>query len=526
MKESVVASSFTNSVPENIAISEEDRFWSTEGYYKKKLSESDFISPETAEKIVDADENVDYLDSNVPAKSDYEMTEDPEYHRMTEAIDNEESLIIDYLNKTESPSFEEFCTEADVPGSFKLKQKYDSLLKSMKYEEKEYSSFAKELLQANKSFHEEALTPKQTADEKYDSMYDAVKGIIDGTSLKKHAFICGQAGVGKSWYVKKSFNDNWASSPLKAQGYIYSFDKGSIGKSTTALTAYLYSHRDREIIVLDDCDGFLKSGDDEVLNLLKGVLDSENIVGNLQPIHTNPSIRKMAGQYVTDRSAKDTDVYKPSVREHLVHINERLLDEGILSVSIDGKEAARSCISLREADMLRGKDKLPPVPADFTFSSRLIMISNLAPKEVNDAFRSRCIVIPLVLTHKEFCAHLKDILPGMMKELETSLPKKVVFEIRDTVYEWLSALIELEGQTLFGKKIIIRCPLQFRLIPDFAQMFYMAMVSYMEKYREDLEKIEGSKMFSVIAQGIQPRVVRQMIDTLSDDVYRGDSSKS
>lgn len=39
---------------------------------------------------------------------------------------------------------------------------------------------------------------KEAVDAKYDAIYDVVANIIEGKSFKKHAFICGDAGVGKS----------------------------------------------------------------------------------------------------------------------------------------------------------------------------------------------------------------------------------------------------------------------------------------------------------------------------------------
>ena len=501
------SSGFSACAPEHVVGVQKQEFWPTENVYTRMNEMIDFIKPEAALELVDAGLSIGAKTADVSEETDYSISQDPEMSRVQESLsdsDTIDSYIIDYLNTHDEPSFEEFCTESNLEGNFRLRQKFEKILEENKpVIESDYSSAALSLLNASENYHETTRGPAESAQEKFDTIYDCVCGVLMGNSLKKHFFLAGDAGCGKSFTVKNCFNQNWGASPLRKEGWIYTFDKGSVGKSLSALTAYLYSHRDREVIVLDDCDGFLKSGNDDIMNLLKGVLDTENTLENLQPISTDPNIRSLGGKYITPRSKKDTLTYKP-VRECRIDSH---FDGAEFVVNVNGH-------TFREA-----ADKGPQLPESFTFSSRLIMISNLSPKDIDDAFRSRCTVYALTLTHKEFAAHLSKIISGMMEELETRLDKSLVRQIRDTVYEWFVSLIELEGKEIFGRKVVIKCPLQFRLIPDFAQFFYVAMMSYIQKYKNDLRQVPSEKKFEVIAQGIQPRVILQMLDTLSDSVY-------
>lgn len=62
---------------------------------------------------------------------------------------------------------------------------------------KKTSKFTQNLVEKYKDFQDAASTAEESAEAKYDAIYDGVANILEGRSLKKHAFICGDAGVGK-----------------------------------------------------------------------------------------------------------------------------------------------------------------------------------------------------------------------------------------------------------------------------------------------------------------------------------------
>lgn len=455
------------------------------------------------------------------------------------------------------------------------------------------SDSAKRLMAKYEDAETSALSVEDTVESKYDFVYETVRKILTGQSFKKHAFICGDAGVGKSYSVNKCIEDNWDTSPLKKSGFTLTTSKGSIGTSLSSIVAYFYQHKDKEIIILDDADGFLKTGGIDVMNMLKGMLDSDNTMAHPTPIMTPPTIRKMAGKFVAQsrraRESATTISFDKKLLRESNYLELKVNDKVVFSESVTPEDAELLCgaetsrvresngtkistnifgnyrkftealdevpedvqdyvdaqgCSLEEAfedlgysldeyaDLVANDQMLDTEDADdigknglpetFEFTSRLIMISNLAPNSVDEAFRTRCDVVALTLTHEEFAAHLKVILPGMMQDLETTTDYAITEKIRDTVYGYLCSLIELEGMSMFGKRVVINLPLQFRLIPEFAGTFLTLANQYCRKYKLQLT----AETIPTIAIGIEPVLIpNYMMPTLADNQYQGDPNK-
>lgn len=426
-------------------------------------------------------------------------------------------------------------------------------------------------------YAETTASVKETVDAKYDAIYDVVANIIEGTSFKKHAFICGDAGVGKTYSVKKCVKELWDGSPLKAQGWKYKYQKGSIGTSIAPVTAWLYENRDRKICVLDDADAFLAAKDPDVMNMFKGVLNTENTLQNPEPVTTKATIRKTAAGYISDKAAfiptqqeidlgiADVDAMRECEKAGLFEINKEKFNEGILEVAIEGEvvcsqrmsESQRNSLrlvkedeyrkhleerahnsrvngvfglTLREGDLLDdynaeqeligagGEGAL--IPEAFCFTSRVIVISNIAPSRVDDAFRSRCDVVPVTLTHDEFIAHCADVIPGMMLDLETSLPQELIISIRDLMYGYATLIIEMKGQKIGPNWPVIKVnlPLQFRLFAEMAGKWLAIAKAYCRRNKMELT----SKTFPIVQKAIEARFLMTfIIPMFADNVYEG-----
>lgn len=446
------------------------------------------------------------------------------------------------------------------------------------------SKMTQDLVALYTDYAESASSVKESVDAKYDAIYDVVANIIEGTSFKKHAFICGDAGVGKTYSVKKCVKELWDSSPLKAQGWTYKYQKGSIGTSIAPITAWLYENRDRKVCVLDDADAFLAVKDNDAMNMFKAALNTENTLQNPEPITSKATIRKVAATYISDKSVfaptkqeietglVDVDSMRECEKAGIFEINKEKFNEGILEVSIEGEivcsqrmseaqinnlrlvkedeykrhleERAHNSringvfgLTLREGDEQGGdlvedydpKDELIgggyddgnfEIPEAFCFTSRVIVISNLAPSKIDDAFRSRCDIVPVTLTHEEFIAHCQDVIPGMMLDLETSLPQDLIISIRDLMYGYATLIIEMEGQKIGPNWPVIKInlPLQFRLFSEMAGKWLAIAKAYCRRNKMDL----NMKTFPIVQKAIEARFLMTfIIPMFADNVYTG-----
>ena len=454
---------------------------------------------------------------------------------------------------------------------------------------------------------EEDMGPAASVRMKYERLHNQAYGVFMGENFKKHVFVCGDAGVGKTYEVEKIAKDDWPKSPLKDRGWTYTYNKGSIGTSSTDVISYFFEHREKEILVLDDADGFLKSGNADIMNLLKGILNSENILSNPQPTMTTKSIqiRKGAASSLMnpEKALMPTDtenrflhgefenkppkefLLKENTNPVNIHINQEKFDEGILEVSMNGKIVSTSRLTeadkqkyevistsdlrrQREAKNLLGfgytrrlNEDVEPfyvgegedyngdfegiegdadlpwnpylgggtspsgkymLPENIIFTSRLIMVSNLAPAEVNDAFRSRCEMVAITLTHDEFIAHLGVVIDGLMKKMETLLDPEVINFCKMQAYGYLIKCVELEGRPLGDRTVEINVPLQFRLVADIAGQWYASAVGYARNHDMGKVTMENIRTISV---AIEPSfVMYTLLPFLADSEYSGDRS--
>ena len=431
---------------------------------------------------------------------------------------------------------------------------------------------------ANKydTWTEGSITARETSDMKYDAIYDACANVITGDSIKKHVFICGDAGVGKTFSTKLCVKQLWDKSPLKREGWTQHYYKGDIGTTVMPIVAFFFEHRNREIMILDDADAFLSAKDERVMNMLKGMLNTENTIMKPEPVFIPATIRKPAVKYLRDAETALTPTREEMkfCEGRVLKIDKEKFNEGVISISCNGKniyEAKATPEDLEyyrivetnkfneskaykknslfgmqrmneggledllaglqgsgigggngdDMDMVQNQEAAGELPEEFCFTSRVIMISNLAPSEVNDAFRSRCDVVPITLTHAEFIAHCEVVIPGLMKDSETKLDPALVEKMKLLMYMYMQRMIALEGKPFMGEIVTINLSLQFRLFAELAGKWLAQAMSYCRKNSISL----SVDTFEIVAAAIEARFLKGfLLPTLADNQYAGDTS--
>lgn len=349
-----------------------------------------------------------------------------------------------------------------------------------------------------------AVSVEESVNEKYKGLYYTARGILTGRSLRHFAFLAGSGGIGKSFSVKLAIQDSWESSVLKARGWRVVMKSGDIGSSISPVVAFFYTHRDNEVIVLDDCDGFILNKQQSVQNFLKAILDQD-----VKAVSISPTIRNKVNDYINGKNRQ---------AECKISIDQNKLQENILAVSVNGKLACEEKISeadakdfgkypssglssltermnavmhrnhFLEADEEESEeetdeelgfssqsdtpdDESEEVPEEFVFKSRMIMISNLFLRDVNQAVRSRCDCTEITLSPDEFCCRLKQIIGTLKMSDDSEYPGWMQEYAKNEVFGDLSAVLEIQkkGLSLFGNTITVADGvLQFRIIPELA----------------------------------------------------------
>ncbi len=290
---------------------------------------------------------------------------------------------------------------------------------------------------------EAVLSAADSAQDKFDTIRSVARTILQGKGIKHHAFIYGDPGCGKTFSVKEAMKEDFPKGALYRKGYKIEFNSGDIGKAASAIVAFFYKHRQKEVIVLDDCDSFVLSKDQAIQNLLKAMLDLDNTEKNPKMITVAPQIRKLASKII----AAENEALEEGVE---VEINQNALREGRLAVSVNGEEVYNEAAEAEDLAQFRIVESAPAkkairehvdysglgllyegagdddddewenmsdddaevasqfaeldnedpegIPPKWRFASRLIMISNLKKSDLNDAVLSRTLSYELRLT--------------------------------------------------------------------------------------------------------------------------------
>lgn len=208
-----------------------------------------------------------------------------------------------------------------------------------------------------------------------DVVFDDMKKLLNLVITRKRnsIIISGLAGVGKSFTVEET---------LKESGLVKGRDFEIIkGKSTSyALYQSLFENRDK-LIVYDDCDFILKNKD--AINMLKAALDTnkERVI-----------------------SWKSKSTFNPDPLETI------------------------------EIKKLIQKGKLPD---HFDFRGRIIFITNIYYKNIDDALLSRSFVIDVTLKAKDVLLRIETILDNIMRDVP-----EATYDIKKQVLDYFKYLVK------------------------------------------------------------------------------------
>ena len=397
------------------------------------------------------------------------------------------------------------------------------------------NDLAKELVTSGGDGIDEVMSAKDSAEDKFSTIYSIAKTIFQGKGIKHHAFIYGDPGVGKTYSVKKAMQVEFPKGPLAKKGYSIEWNSGDIGKAASNMVSFFYKNRQNRVIVLDDCDSFVLAKDQAIQNLLKGMLDLDNTEKNPKYITTPASIRALASKILANEA-------KAEMREGVeFSIDTDKLREGRLVMSIEGEEVLNEAIEPEELKKFKIVETKKPVresrsvldtgdyfglglmnesvvnddddnwdgelseedqelaeqlnqldndyeddveiPPKWRFTSRLIMISNLRKSDLNDAVLSRTLSYELSLTQEEFLARLSEILPNLLTDVETESSMAIVEYAKKVAFANLIAAVDIanHGGAVKGKRVVIDQKLQFRIIAELAGKWMQRADDYAEK---------------------------------------------
>lgn len=377
--------------------------------------------------------------------------------------------------------------------------------------------------------------------------------------------------------VKEALKDSWGRSPLRKQGYKLVEVKGSIGESMSPLITFFYINRNKRIIILDDCDGFLTATNQSIKNLCKAILDTDKASVTYPTTYAkfaSAGVRDKIKRGEYDIAEENPDYVKALLRPDYVDPNydpdyqyqesthrfkigtKRLLKENIIDLFIDDNYIG--CEKVSEADKklyLNGKklqearkddydedfdiddedemffatntgsddpagdaEELDMIPTQFNFNSRVILISNLTVGQVNkynSAVASRCQTYEIHLTPMEFLARLGSILDGFDISKHSTLPKELIQKIKVEAFKMLSNAVNffLAGQEVFGRKVVLKRQLQFRMISDLASKFLQKANKYCRLNGMTL----SADNFDEVTENIEARFMLDVMDYLASN---------
>lgn len=208
-----------------------------------------------------------------------------------------------------------------------------------------------------------------------DVVFDDMRKLLKLVITRKRnsIIISGLAGVGKSFTVEETLKES-----RLVKGRDFEIIKG---KSTSyALYQSLFENRDK-LIVYDDCDSILKNKD--AINMLKAALDTnkERVI-----------------------SWKSKSTFNPDPLETI------------------------------EIKKLIQKGKLPD---HFDFRGRIIFITNIYYKNIDDALLSRSFVIDVTLKAKDVLLRIETILDNIMRDVP-----EATYDIKKQVLDYFKYLVK------------------------------------------------------------------------------------
>jgi hypothetical protein len=295
------------------------------------------------------------------------------------------------------------------------------------------------------------------------------------------------------------------------------YESGDMGAAPSAMLAFFFHYRNGKIIVLDDNDSMLKTTDQRAANILKAVLDPSAMT---KPVSVPTTMMNSINNQI--EALEESDALEES--GPVICVDMPRLREGILSVSVGGRECAYEHISLREAqeleevltlregwaddDLLTGEDEeeeaprtereemdamsdegsgggaSDPVTRKFVFNSSVIFVSNLRKDQINSAVLDRVRAIEVNLELPEFMDRLGKIAAHLCKNSEfNSTPQEYVDWAKKCCFTTLKGVVACweDGAPLFNTPIVINRKLTFRAFEEFVDTWMELAYDYEER---------------------------------------------
>lgn len=303
-------------------------------------------------------------------------------------------------------------------------------------------------------------TAADTVAAKYRTIDLKLRRVITGKSLKNYYLLFGDAGIGKSTIVKDTLKDlGYTDVPII---------KGDIGRSRTDVARFLWETKDKEIIILDDCDTMIDktATDKAVQNMLKGAMDPDG-----HRVTISPTIQKMVSKAMTlgENKKKNDDFFKKMLRE----------DEDTEDTEVSSE------------------NEIEMIPTSWDYNARVIFISNLDTPQVNPAILSRCDYYCLHLTQEEYLIRLGIIIDKMkIDTTKSGWTEDQIKKSKAVAVMMMSNVIEAanKGVKLFGKTVKLTHPLEFRIVRDLVEGYLILVDDYKDHHPGASDTEAGTKI--------------------------------
>lgn len=335
-----------------------------------------------------------------------------------------------------------------------------------------------DITDAGEEFTETALT---TVTDKYETIELLLRRVVRGKSTKRYYLLAGDPGIGKTYIVDKILKEEGkADTPICT---------GSIGRSPTSIAAFLWQYKDADLVILDDCDSFLrKNSNPDVTNILKGCMEAGTGYKVGIPMAIALRVSKMLNE----------NTYKNDKIRALLENEEDVEDEEELDL-------------VDNSDSTEGENEdYVSIPTNWTFNAKLIILSNLHESQIEEALWSRCDHFDLHLTQEEYLIRLAMIIDNMdVGQSSGNFTEEEAKEAKALTLSVMRAVIEAgnNGVKLFGKYIRLTNHLEFRVVKDLCNMWSAMLDQELEanpdESRDDAKKAILKKWVRV---GVIPRL--------------------
>ena len=406
----------------------------------------------------------------------------------------------------------------------------------------------------------------QSVEDKYDGLYETARNVASGASLNPHAFICGEAGVGKSTTVEYGIEkglSEWTPNKKHKNKPTLVSRSGSVGTAFTDLLIFFFKNRHEKLILLDDCDGFLVGPSQDINNFMKVLLNS-----SLKPISTPGTIRRNANRQLEKENE--------SIRNKGIKVDTSRLLEGKCCIR-SGDESFEFDVSLEEAakiksvfgfqkklfekkvytplnqidkyvetklglfneDVLTDEeeqkledieniakdmgldneelDTAEQIPDDWVFDSNLILISNLYISDIDEAVISRCDTYQLNLTVPEFFCRAEQILDELKVGEYSSTDPNVIRWAKREAFAWLKVVV-LGSSEFKNVYVPVNVHLDFRFVGNkVTNKFLSRAIRFCRDNNIDLNNPEN---WPVIENGLRDGFMRDLIKLLQGEEKR------